>query len=113
MPDPITITLRGPIFFKDIPKVLGDAIIKEVMRKVEERVRRPKKRGHNLGRKNNPIGPGDMKRDGRGVAMTLTSTLRHPRTSGGKWTQKNMAAIKKMVPFVIRKAGREMAKELS
>ena len=112
MPDPLTIPLRGPIFFKDIPKVLGDAIIKEVMRKVEKRVRRPKKRGHNLGRKNNPIGPGDIRRRD-GVTMTLTSSLNRPRMSGGKWVQKNMAAIKAMAPRVIRKAGRRMAKELS
>ena len=112
MADPITITLRGPLFSKNIPKVLGDAIIAEVMEKVEKRVRRPKKTGHNLGRKRNPIGPGDIRRRD-GVSMTLTSSLNWPRMSGGKWVQKNMAAIKAMAPRVIRKAGRRMAKELS
>ena len=109
MPDPITITLRGPIFHKDIPKVLGDAIITEVMEKVEKRVRR---KGRKAGRKRNPIGPGNIRRHD-GVSMTLTSSLNWPRTSGGKWAQKNMAAIKAMAPRVIRKAGRRMAKELS
>ena len=109
MPDPITITLRGPIFHKDIPKVLGDAIITEVMEKVEKRVRR---KGRKAGRRNNPIGPGDIRRRD-GVTMTLTSSLNRPRTSGGTSVQKNMATIRGMAPRVIRKAGRRMAKELS
>ena len=106
------ITLRGPLFSKNIPKVLGEAIITEVMEKVEKRVRRPKKRGHNLGRKRNPIGPGEITRGG-GVRMTLTSSLHNPRTTGRSWTAANIAAIKKMVPFVIRKAARKMAAELN
>ena len=112
MPDPITITLRGPIFFKDIPKVLGDAIITEVMEKVEKEVRKRSNRGRRLGRKRNQIGPGEIRRRD-GVSMTLTSSLNWPRTSGGTWVQQNMATLRGMAPRVIRKAGRRMAKERS
>ena len=113
---PTSITLRGPLFSKNIPKVLRAAILKEAMEKFEKRVRRPKKSGHNLGRKRNPIPKGVVTlRDG--VEMALRSTtgshMRNPRTTGKAWVSANMAAIKKMVPFVIRKAARKMAAELN
>lgn len=102
------VTMRGPLFEKNIPKVLGDAIVARAMEKFEKRVRR---KGKKLGRRRNPIGPGELHL-GRGVVMTLYSTTRWPRTTGHAWTRANIAAIKSMAPRVLRKVGKEIAAEL-
>lgn len=103
-----TVTLRGPLFEKRIDKVIEQQILREAMPKFEKRVRR---RGRTLGRKRNPIGPGDLHL-GRGVVMELHSTKNWPRTTGYAWTNKNVAAIKAMAPRVLRSLARKIVGEL-
>lgn len=102
------VTLRGPLFEKKITKVIERQIVTQAMPKFEKRVRR---KGRRIGRKRNPIGPGDLHLGG-GVVMEMHSTLHRPRTSGRAWTAKNVAAIKSMAPRVLRKLAREIVGEL-
>ena len=106
------VTLRGPLFDKDVEKVIERQIMERAMPKFEKRVRRKgrgKKQG--LGRKRNPIGPGDLHLGG-GVVMVLHSTKNFPRTTGYTWTRYNIAAIKKMAPNVLRSLRRKIVAEL-
>ena len=102
------VTLRGPLFEKKISKVIERQIIEQAMVKFEKRVRR---KGKRIGRKRNPIGPGDLHL-GKGVVMELHSTKNWPRTTGYSWTHKNVAAIKAMAPRVLRKLAKEIVGEL-
>ena len=103
------VTLRGPLFSKNIRGEVRDAILAEAMEKFEKRVRR---KGRKIGRKRNPIGPGDF--SGRDVmVLEMTSTLNWPRASGGSWTRKNIAAIKAMSPRVLRSVANRIVMELS
>lgn len=102
------ITLRGPLFTKRIDKVVQAAIIAEAMEKFEKRITR---KGRKIGRKRNPIGPGDLSK-GKTTTLTMTSSLNWPRTSGGKWTQKNVAAVKAMRGRVLRKVAKRIVAEL-
>ncbi len=105
----VNVTFRGPIFDKKIDDVVRDAILKEGMDKFEQRVARPGKR---LGRKNNPIGPGHLT-TGDTMELEIRSTLIHPRTTGRTWISKNVAAVNKMSPFVLRKIAKRIVGELS
>lgn len=106
---PVSVTMRGPLFSKVITKEVEKAIMSEAMAKFEKRVRR---KGRRVGRKRNPIGPGELTL-GRGVTLVLTSTTVHPRTTGSAWTAKNVAAIKSMAPRVLRSVARKIVGELS
>ena len=103
------VTLRGPLFEKNIRGEVRDAILTEAMEKFEKRVRR---KGRKIGRRNNPIGPGDLR--GRDVmVLEMTSSLNKPRRSGIKWTQHNIRAIKAMSPRVLRSVAKRIVRELS
>ena len=106
------VTLRGPLFEKRIDRVVEAAIMRQAMEKFEKRVRRTKKSGHILGRKRNPIGPGDLTK-GKTIQLQMRSTLRNPRTTGKAWTRANVAAIKSMTPFVLRDLAKKIVAELS
>ena len=103
------ITLRGPLFEKRIDRVVEAAIMGEAMEKFEKRLTR---KGRKIGRKRNPIGPGDLTK-GKTIQLTMTSTLNWPRTSGIKWTQHNVKAIKAMAPRVLRSVAKKIVGELS
>ena len=103
------IVLRGPLFTKRIDKVVQGVIIDEAMGKFEERITR---KGRKIGRKRNPIGPGDLTK-GKTIQLTMTSSLHRPRTSGIKWTQHNVRAIKAMRGRVLRSVAKRIVGELS
>lgn len=105
---PVNVTLRGPLFEKQISRVVERQIMTEAMPKFEKRVRR---RGRRMGRRRNPIGPGELTL-GRGVTLVMESTKHHPRTTGSAWTAKNVAAIKSMAPRVLRSLARKIVGEL-
>ncbi len=107
------VTLRGPLFSKKISKVIERQIVREAMARFEEEVRKRSNKvvGRRLGRKRNPIGPGDLHLGG-GVAMELHSTKNWPRTTGYVWTHKNVAMIKGMAPRVLRKLAKKIVGEL-
>lgn len=104
-----TVRLRGPLFEKKIDKVVEQAIIREAMGKFEERVRR---KGRKIGRKRNPIGPGDLTKGRGAVTLELETSLHNPRTTGRSWQRKNIAAIKAMRGRVLRKVAKRIVGEL-
>ena len=103
------VTLRGPLFEKRIDRVVEAAIMTEAMPSFEKRITR---KGRKIGRKRNPIGPGDLTK-GKTIQLTMTSTLNRPRTSGIKWTQHNVRAIKAMAPGKLRSVAKKIVAELS
>jgi hypothetical protein len=106
--DPVRVNIRGPLFDKRIDRVVQQQIIREAMPKFEKRLRR---RGRRIGRRNNPIRPGELTL-GRGATMVMTSTLHHPRTTGSSWQGKNIAIVKAMAPRVLRSLARKLVGEL-
>ncbi len=110
------VTLRGPLFSKQISPTIRRQIMTEAMPKFNKRITR---RGRKVGRKRNPIPPGrewnagfGLLTLGRGVAMKWDSTTRHPRTTGKTWQRKNVAIIKAMAPRVLRSLARKIVGEL-
>lgn len=109
VPLAVSVTLSGPFFTKKINSVVRNAIVTETMKKIEKRLRR---KGRKLGRKRNPIGPGELTL-GNDVTLVMTSTTNWPRTKGTAWKNKNVAIIKAMAPRVLRKTAKRIAGELS
>ena len=103
------VIVRGPLFEKRIDRVVEAAIMGEAMEKFEKRITR---KGRKIGRKRNPIGPGDLSK-GKTIMLTMTSSLNRPRTSGGKWTAHNVRAVKAMAPRVLRSVAKRIVGELS
>ena len=103
------VTLRGPLFEKKINRVVEAAIMERAMTSFEKRVTR---KGRKIGRRNTPIGPGDLSK-GKTIQLTMHSTLNRPRTSGGKWTAHNVRAVKAMAPRVLRSVAKRIVGELS
>lgn len=125
----VAVTLRGPLFSKNIPKVVRDAIADEAIEKVGARMERG---GRGQGAKVNRI-----TRRRNGLTMDVRSTLRdpnsiaqripsfgrgatrrpnprfNPRSKGTAWTRKNMAAARSMLPFVLRKTAKRIIAGLS
>ena len=103
------VIVRGPLFEKRIDRVVEAAIMGEAMEKFEKRITR---KGRKIGRKRNPIGPGDLSK-GKTITLTMHSTLNWPRTSGGSWTRKNVAAVNAMKGRVLRSVAKRIVGELS
>jgi hypothetical protein len=96
------------MFEKRIDRVMQQSIIEQAMPKFEKRLRR---KGRRIGRRNNPIRPGELTLGG-GVTLVMTSSLHHPRRTGRSWQGKNVAIVKAMAPRVLRSLGRKMVAEL-
>lgn len=101
----ITVTLRGGLFSKNIPRVVEQQIVAEIITKVEERTARG---GRGLGAKRNIIG----QERAQPLSLAVSSTLNWPRTRGTAWQRKNIAIVKAMAPRVGRKAAERIAEEL-
>lgn len=100
----VAVTLKGPMFEKDVPRIIEKQIIHEILGKVEERTKR---QGKGLGARRNTI---DHQR--RGLELTVDTSKIRPRTKGTAWQKKNVGIIKSMAPRVARKAAERIAAEL-
>jgi hypothetical protein len=103
----VTVKLSGGLFGKDIPKVVEQALVGEVLAKVDERMSRPRQ-GKGLGARRNRV-----RTRPSGLELTVTSTRIWPRTRGTAWTKKNVGVVKSMAPRVMRKAAERIAGELN
>lgn len=101
----INVRLRGGIFTKNIPKVVEDAIVSEILRKVDERTQR---QGRGLGARNNSI----MSEARSPLALAVSSTRNYPRTRGTAWQRKNIGIVRAMAPRVGKKAALRIAEEM-
>lgn len=101
----ITVTLRGGLFSKNIPRVVEEAIVGEILTKVEERTRRG---GRGLGAQRNVIGHERL----QPLSLITTSTLNWPRTRGTAWQRKNIGIVRAMAPRVGRRAAERIAEEM-
>lgn len=100
----ITATLSGPLFTKNLTKVVENAIIDETIEKLGVRMERG---GKGLGVRSNRI-----TRKRNGLTMDVMSTRIFPRTRGTAWTRKNMAIAKSMGRNVLRKTAQRICGEL-
>lgn len=113
----ITVTVaavKGGIFNGDMPREIHDALLEEIITKVDQRMQRPY-RGNRLGRQRNTIT--DETTGGRDapagfdeeLTLKVNSTLIWPRMKGTSWTRKNIAIIMSMAPRVANKAATRIA----
>ena len=115
----LDVKLSGPLFTKNVSKAVEDAILAEVIVKVDERLERSartiKSKGRPLiGQQRNTV-----TRSKRELEITATSTLINPRNKGTSWVKKHLGAsgygkgiIGAMVPNVVRAAGKRIAGDL-
>jgi hypothetical protein len=100
----VNVTLKGPFFEKDVPRIVEKQILHEILGKVEERTER---QGRGLGAQKNRID-----HTYRRLELTVDTTRIYPRTKGTSWQKKNIGIIKSMAPRVARKAAERIAAEL-
>ena len=80
-------------------EVLIDPYMSEAVDTVMERPLRVRKSRQGAGIRNNTL-----RGERRGLSGTVTSTLNNPRQTGASWLSYNIAAIRKMLPNVMKKA---------
>ncbi len=109
------VKIYGPMFSKRIDATVQEAIITEGIDRVAERLMRkgPKgSGGRGLGVRRNTI------HEVRAYALRLDTIStaggreHWPRAKGTTWVAKNVAIVRSMLPRVLRKIGRRVAKEL-
>lgn len=83
--------------------VLVEPPMQEAVTTVMDRPMRVRKSRQGLGIKRNSL---SQRRSG--LNGTVTSTLRPPRTTGAAWFSYNIAAIRKMLPAVFKKAAQRV-----
>lgn len=115
----LDVKIDGPLFTKDVSKVVEQAVLDEVMRKVDERMERSarttKSKGRTLiGQQRNTV----TRRTGD-LEFVATSTLNNPRNKGTSWVKKHIGAagygkgiLGSMIPHVARKAAKRIAGDL-
>jgi len=107
----VSVTLRGGLFEKNIDRVVEQALVGEVLTKVDERLMR--KGTHGSGGQGIGVRRNIVTRRSRGLELDYGSTRRNPRNTGKAWLAKNVRIVKAMAPRVIRKAALRMAAELA
>lgn len=101
----VNVIVRGPLFTKKIDRVVKDALVAEVLTKVDERAKRQGKR---LGALRNTI---TTHLDG--LMLTISSTMDYPRTRGTSYVRHQTRAIRAMARRVMQKAAERIVGELS
>jgi hypothetical protein len=108
-----TVTLRGPLFTKNINETVKKAIIEEGIERIgkeiidrTETLKRSRKKG--AGARANPVD-----RKTLNLTMTVTSQIKHwPRMSGNKWVGYNMVKARGMSYNVMNKIATRICSEL-
>lgn len=101
----VEVTVRGPMFRKNIDEMVKKALVAEVIDKVEQRMRR---QGKGLGAQRNQVTQ-QMRGE---LELLVESTRIWPRTKGTRWTRKNIGIVKAMAPRVMQKAATRIVEDL-
>jgi len=113
-PMAVNVTVKGPLFSKNIRGVVKQAIVDECMKKVHERLSR-KPPAKKLGMMRNPV---KTRMEAGGTEAVnlyfehVESRFHNPRRTGSSWVKKNMGIIKAMAPRVLRAAANRICGEL-
>lgn len=99
-----SVTLRGGLFGKNIPKVVERQIVEHILRSVQKRVERG---GKGLGEQRNTTTT-----DISGLTLTERFTRRRPRVSGRAKIKKQIGQVKAIAPRSGRKAAEMIAAEM-
>jgi hypothetical protein len=104
----VKVTLKGPLFSRDLVNRNRKALHQEVIRKVSERMSRKGPQGsggRGIGARRNVV----TQRQKAELELLVESTRIWPRTKGTAWTRKNIGIVKSMAPRVLRKAASRIA----
>lgn len=105
-----TVTLRGGLFGKNIPRSVETAIQSEAIAKIRERLTRKGaggSGGRGLGVKRNVV-----RVDERRLELAVSTTRKAPRVTGVAFKSKNVGIVKGMARRVVRKSAERIAREM-